>query len=122
MTGATTATALLAVYTTVASRDDAQRIARALVERRLAACAQIEAIESVYRWDGALQQATEFRLLLKTTAAQYPAVEAAIRAMHPYTLPAIHALALEAVYPPYADWVRAESSGEAAGSATDPAP
>lgn len=99
---------LLAVYTTVASRDDARRIAAELVRRRLAACAQIDAIESFYHWDGALQHEPEYRLLLKTTAAAWPALAAALRALHPYQLPAIHALALDRVHPPYADWVAAQ--------------
>ena len=60
----------IAVITTVASRDDARRIATALVERRLVACAQISEIESLYHWDGALQHDAEFRLLLKTVVTQ----------------------------------------------------
>ena len=97
--------AVIAVVTTVGSRDDAGRIARALIERRLVACAQISAIESYYTWDGALQNNNEFRLLLKTTDAQYEAVEAAIRELHSYELPAICAFAFERVYEPYAEWV-----------------
>lgn len=104
-------TATLAVFTTVGSLDDARAMARALVGQRLAACAQISRIESVYRWDGALQQDEEYRLLLKTTAAHWPALEAAIRALHRYTLPAIHAVALDRVHAPYARWV-AEECGE----------
>lgn len=96
---------LLAVYTTVARRDDARRIATAAVERGLAACVQIEAIESVYRWQGALQRDREFRLMFKTTQARYPALEAALREMHPYTLPAIHAVAVVQADARYASWV-----------------
>jgi periplasmic divalent cation tolerance protein len=95
----------IAVVTTVAARADAQRIGRALVERRLAACAQISEIESCYCWNGALQNEPEFRLLLKTTAAHYDAVELAIRELHSYELPAIHAYALTHVYAPYAAWI-----------------
>lgn len=102
---------LLAVYTTVARREDAQRIARALVERRLAACAQISEIESFYVWQGALEQAGEFRLLLKTTEAAYPALESALRELHPYELLAIHAVAVEHVSADYAAWVEAGSRG-----------
>ena len=96
---------LLAVYTTVGRREDAQRLARALVERRLAACAQISEIESFYVWEGALQREGEFRLLLKTTEERYPAVEAALRELHPYELPAIHAVAVRQAFAPYAAWV-----------------
>ena len=99
---------LVAVLTSTGSLDEAQRMARALVERRLVACAQISAIESVYRWDGALQNGPEFRLLLKTTAARYVEVEAAIRALHSYALPAIYAVPVDAAHAPYADWVGQE--------------
>ncbi|MBK7000275.1 MAG: divalent-cation tolerance protein CutA [Rhodoferax sp.] len=95
----------IAVYTTTGSREEAQRIAKALVERELVACAQISEIESFYRWDGITQNDHEFRLVLKTSAERYKEVEAAIGALHSYTLPAIYALAIEHVYPPFAQWV-----------------
>ena len=100
----------IAVITTVASRDDARRIAKALVERRLVACAQFSEIESLYHWDGALQDDREFRLLLKTVDTQYDAVEQAIRALHPYELPAIYALPVAAIFAPYAEWVESASA------------
>jgi periplasmic divalent cation tolerance protein len=89
----------------VAQQADAQRMATAIVERRLAACAQISAIESVYHWDGAVQHEAEWRIDFKTTAEHYPAIEAAIRELHPYELPAISAVAVEAAFEPYARWV-----------------
>lgn len=105
----------LAVVTTVGSREDARRIARAVVERGLAACAQISEIESVYRWDGLLQQEPEFRLLCKTTAACAGAAMEAIRAMHPYELPAIHAWPVERIDAAYAAWIEAQCGwGDAA--------
>jgi len=102
---------LIAVYTTVASRDDARRMARALVERKLAACAQISEIESFYSWRGAVQDEPEWRLLFKTTQERYAAVEAAIRELHPYELPAIHAVPVAQAFAPYADWVEKGSTG-----------
>ena len=102
---------ILAVLTTVASREEARRIAATLVQRGLAACAQISEIESVYFWKGAVRQDPEFRLLLKTTVAQYPAVESAIRELHSYELPAIFAFAIEHAYGPYVDWVEEGASG-----------
>ncbi|WP_298236237.1 divalent-cation tolerance protein CutA [uncultured Azohydromonas sp.] len=101
----------IVVITTVATADDAHRLSRALVERRLVACAQISQIESVYMWENKLQQEGEYRLMLKTVASRYAAVEEAIRELHPYTLPAIYALALERVHGPYADWVGEYSGG-----------
>ena len=106
----------IAVITTVASREDARRIAQALVERRLVACAQISAIESLYHWDGALQDDSEFRLLLKTVDTQYDAVERTIRELHPYELPAIYALPIDRIHAPYAAWVRHGSGGFSIGS------
>jgi periplasmic divalent cation tolerance protein len=105
-------TKLLAVYTTVANEGDALAMARDLVERRLAACAQIEPIRSLYRWQGSVHDEPEFRILFKTTDAQYAAVEAAIRELHPYELPAIHAVEAARVHEPYAQWVADESSGD----------
>ena len=100
----------IAVVTTVANREEAQRLARALVERKLAACAQISQIESVYRWKGQVQQEPEFRILFKTTDERYEQVESTIRDLHSYELPAIHAFALEHVFPAYAAWI-AENAG-----------
>ncbi len=97
---------LIALYTTVATREDARNLAQVLVERKLAACAQISEIESFYVWQGEVQDEPEFRILFKTTDAQYSAAEAAIRELHPYELPAVHAVALEHVYAPYAQWVQ----------------
>jgi len=97
------------VFTTVADRGDADRIARTVVERGLAACAQISAIDSWYAWQGAVQNEPEFRILFKVAASAYEALEAAILELHPYELPAVHAVAVERAHPPYADWVTANS-------------
>jgi periplasmic divalent cation tolerance protein len=95
----------IVVVTTVASLEDARTLARTMVERRLAACAQISQIESYYHWQGAVQNEPEFKIAFKTVAEHYAHIEAAIRAQHPYQLPDIHALSLAHVYAPYAQWV-----------------
>ncbi len=97
----------LAVVTTVGSRAEARSLARGLVKRGLAACAQISEIESFYTWQGQVQNDPEHRILLKTRRARYREVEAAIREMHSYDLPAIHAYALAEVYGPYGEWIAA---------------
>jgi periplasmic divalent cation tolerance protein len=102
--------AFLAVVTTIDSRDQALVIARALVERHLAACVQLSEIESVYRWKGEVKQEREVRLLCKTVKARYDEVEAAIRELHSYDLPAIHAVALDRVNDTYAEWIRRETT------------
>jgi len=103
---------LIAVFTTVGSIDEARAIAGSLVERKLAACIQISEIESVYRWNEAVQREREFRLLIKTAADRYSAVEQAIRELHSYELPAIHTLAIESAFEPYAAWVETNSGGQ----------
>lgn len=101
----------LLVVTTVATRDDAHKLAHILVDLRLAACAQISQIESVYRWQGAVHDEGEYRVLFKTRASQYADVEAAIRKCHPYELPAIYAIATTQAYPPFAEWVDKNAGG-----------
>lgn len=103
-----TAAAIL-VLTTVGSRDQAAAIAGALVAERLAACVQIAPIESWYRWQGAVEQAAEYRLHIKTTADVAPAAEARIRALHPYELPEIVTIPVGGS-PDYVAWVEAEVS------------
>ena len=98
------------VVTTVGSRDEADRLARALVEQRLAACAQISAIDSCYVWEGEVRHEAEFRILFKVAASAYDAAERSIRALHSYDLPAIQAIPIERAHAPYADWVVANST------------
>ena len=96
---------IIAVLTTTDSAERAAEIARALVERKLAACVQISKIDSVYSWEGAIQNDREFRLMAKTVASRYAEIEAAIRELHSYDLPAIYAVQLTEVFAPYAEWV-----------------
>lgn len=95
----------IAVVTTVGNRKEARRLARALVEARLAACAHVSRIESVYAWKGAIEQGKEYRVLFKTIEEHYPAAERAIRELHAYELPAIHAFAMTHISPDYAAWI-----------------
>jgi len=95
----------IAVVTIVGSKKEARAIAHALVGARLAACAQISRIDSVYAWKGKIERGKEYRVLLKTVEARYSSVERAIHEMHSYELPAIHSFAFEHVSPAYADWI-----------------
>ena len=96
---------IIAVLTTTNSLEEAQAIATALVERRLAACVQISGIESFYTWQEATHKDREHRLLIKTTAARYADVESAILELHSYDLPAITAVEFSHAFAPFADWV-----------------
>ncbi|MBM3908337.1 MAG: divalent-cation tolerance protein CutA [Gemmatimonadetes bacterium] len=100
----------IAVVTTIDSRDRALAIAHALVERKLAACVQLSDIESVYRWNGTVQQDREIRVLCKTTTARYTDVEATIKELHTYDVPAIHAIAFDQVERAYGTWIEAETT------------
>lgn len=95
----------LMVLTSVAGLRQSRRLARAMVEQQLAACVQISPIESFYSWNGQLQQEREFRLVMKTTAARATQLQSALRAMHPYEVPAIYVLPLTRVHAAYARWV-----------------
>jgi periplasmic divalent cation tolerance protein len=101
----------LLVLTNLPDRAAAERLADALIEKRVAACVNILApCRSVYRWQAKLQHDEEHPLLIKTTEERYAALEAAIRAGHPYELPEIIALPIERGLPAYLDWVAAETA------------
>lgn len=94
------------VFCTVPDPDTGRRIAAHLVEYRLAACVNLlPGIESCYRWQGEVQRDNEALLMIKTCAADYPGVEAAILELHPYELPEIIAVPLTGGLPAYLDWV-----------------
>ncbi|MDA1116968.1 MAG: divalent-cation tolerance protein CutA [Proteobacteria bacterium] len=101
----------LLVLTNLPDRTAAEKLAEALVEERVAACVNILApCASVYRWKGVVQHDEEHPLLIKTTREAYAALEAAIRARHPYELPEIVAVPIERGLPAYLDWVAAETT------------
>lgn len=98
------------VLTNLPDSEAAFNLARELVELRLAACVNVlSPATSVYRWEGAIERATEHPVLIKSTADRYPALEAAIRARHPYTLPEIVAWPVERGLPAYLQWIEDET-------------
>ncbi len=98
------------VSTTVSGADEAKVLARLLVGSRLAACVQITPVESIYRWDGAVEDASEMLLLCKIVAADFPAVEAAIRVRHSYEVPEIIMMPIAAGHEPYLAWIGASTA------------
>ena len=103
----------LLVLTNLADMASAQALARALVERRLAACVNVlPAVQSIYRWNGAVEEAAEVTLLIKTTAPRYAELEQAIRALHPYELPEVIAVPVSAGLPAYLGWIAQETRKE----------
>lgn len=102
---------LTLVYTLFGSREDAERIARMMVEGGLAACANLlSPSQSVYRWNGALEQQQEYPVLFKTAAAQRESLIAALGQAHDYDLPAIIDWPAHAM-PDYVRWVADMTGG-----------
>lgn len=102
---------ILIVMTNLPNAQAAEAIASTLVEARLAACVNLlPAVQSVYRWDGKVERATEVTLLIKTTQRHYAALEAAIRAAHPYELPEVIALPVATGLPSYLQWIITETT------------
>lgn len=100
----------LLVLTNCPDETSANAIALAVVEAGLAACVNIlPRVQSIYRWQGSVESATEIPLLIKTTAANYAALETAIGERHPYEIPEIIALPVERGLPAYLNWVQAET-------------
>ena len=89
----------------------ADRIALALVEQGLAACAnRLAPVHSIYRWQGNVERATEVPLLIKTTCERYGDVEQAIRHLHPYEVPEIIAWPIAAGNAAYLRWIASETA------------
>ncbi len=102
---------IAAVYAVFGSDEEARRIGRAMVEQRLAACVNVLGpCHSIYRWQGAIQEAEEVVAIFKAASAQIEPLIAAIRAAHSYETPAIVALPIERADPAYKDWIKAETS------------
>ncbi len=99
--------AAVVVFTTFPVSIDAQAFARTLVDERLAACVTIlgEAL-AVYRWRGDIHTDAERQLLIKSTAGRLPALEARVRALHPYEVPEFLVVTADGASDPYLNWIR----------------
>jgi periplasmic divalent cation tolerance protein len=93
------------MLTTTSSREEAQKLARLLIEEKLAACVQLLPIESFYFWEGKTQNEAEVLLLIKTRSALFDKASARIKAVHSYTVPEIVALPFSAGFAGYLDWI-----------------
>ena len=98
------------VITTLPDRDAAMKLAAAIVGERLAACVNVlGGCTSVYRWKGAVEEAQEVPVLIKTNGARYPDLGVAIRRLHPHEVPEIIALRVADGLPEYLGWVAEET-------------
>src|SRR5215207_6438218 len=103
------------LYTTYPSVVEAERIGKAVLEKRLAACINIlPGMISHYWWQGAIERGEEVVMIIKTRAALAERVRETVKAMHPYTVPAILVLPIEGGEPAYLDWLMAETKPSAA--------
>lgn len=103
---------ILLLYTTWPDADTAERAARAVVEERLAACANIVGSGvSIYRWEGAVERAPETFMILKTTAKAAPALRDRLADLHPYAIPGMVAIVADAnaSHAPFLSWIASES-------------
>jgi periplasmic divalent cation tolerance protein len=97
----------IVVFVTAANHAEAEKIARVLVERRVAACAQIlPPIVSIYRWQNQIEQSAEVLLLAKTMSDRFDLLAAAVRENHSYEVPEIVAVPAEQVSFPYLQWLQ----------------
>ncbi len=94
------------VLTTASSKDEARKIARALVERLLAACVNIvPQVDSIYRWEGEVEEGEEWLLIIKTTRAAFERVRDAIKELHSYDVPECICLSIEEGSVEYLSWI-----------------
>lgn len=100
---------VLVILCTFPNSEQARQIGTVLVETQLAACVNlVPAVESIYRWQGKVEKATEVLAVFKTTAAAFPVFQQKLAELHPYEVPEIIALSPEKIAAPYRDWVCAE--------------
>ena len=101
----------LLVLTNVPDVECAQWVARTLIEARLAACVNLlPAVQSMYRWQGKIEEATEITLLIKTTSQHYDNLQQVIVKLHPYDVPEIIATPIVTGYAPYLQWIATETA------------
>lgn len=108
-------TEVLLAFTTFANEADAARVARALVEERLVACANLlPGARSLYRWEGAVQDEREVVVLLKTRKQDWTALLSRLHELHPYETPELIAVRVAAGAPRYMAWLEAQLEAEGA--------
>lgn len=101
---------VILIFTNMPDVQSAHALARRLVELRLAACVNIlHGVQSVYRWQGEIEEANEITVMMKTTRARYAEIESAIKESHPYQVPEIIALPIVEGLPAYVGWIAQET-------------
>ena len=97
------------IYMTAGSKSEAQKIGKALVESRLAACVNIlDNMQSIYRWEEKIQEDSEVVLIAKTTETLVPRLIDKVKSLHSYDCPCIVSLPVSDGYPPFLDWIKSQ--------------
>jgi periplasmic divalent cation tolerance protein len=103
----------IVVLSTVPDIDIGREIARGILEKRLAACVNVSGpLESLYWWEGEIQQEPEHLLIFKTREELFPLLEEAVRSLHPYDVPELIALPIGQGSSAYLDWIATETRGK----------
>ncbi len=106
----------IVVFSTCASQEEAEKLARLLVEQGLAACVSIVPnVRSYYRWQGAVEETAEYLLVIKSAQRQFAALSAALERAHSYQVPEVLAMPVVAGAAPYLAWIEASIAGEELG-------
>ena len=100
----------LVVLTTVGGEEEARKLIRGLVDERIVACGTMVGATSIFRWEGAVSEESETLVLLKTSRERWHDLEAAVKRRHPYDVPELLALPVEAGLDAYLNWVNRETS------------
>ena len=100
----------IVIFVTTSSEEEAGRIGRDVVERRLAACANILGpIRSIFRWEGQVSEETERLLIIKSQRSRFEELAGRVKELHSYQVPEIIAVPIFTGWPPYLEWVRGET-------------
>lgn len=111
----------IVVFSTCGSAEEAERLARRLIESRFAACVNVIApVRSFYRWKGAIENAEEWLLAIKTSRAHFEALRTVLEGAHSYEVPEVLALPVIAGSPNYLAWLEGELAPDSERAATDP--
>ncbi len=101
---------MIYIFWTCANKEEAQEIIRSLLGEKLIACASFHEVQSLYRWEGKIEESTEIKVLLKTQPLHFPRIEQYIQAHASYSVSEIAQVEVSHVHAPYLAWVHQETS------------
>jgi periplasmic divalent cation tolerance protein len=93
------------IYVTASSKEEAEKIAKIMLEKKLAACVNIFPIKSYFWWEGKIEEAEEYAMIIKTRAEKFSKIREEVKAAHSYTVPCICAIPIERGLKEFLDWI-----------------